>query len=204
MSGVSSPLVIAILAAGGSRRLGRPKQLEPIGDAGERLVHRQCRVACEAAIGPVGLVVGAYADACRSAVADLDVTLLPNPDWAEGLSRSLACAVAFARDRQAGGLLILLGDQYAIDVADLRAVARTWHEHGMRSVVAARLRDNDPESVGPPAVFPSACFDALCKLQGDVGAKAILAGLSPISIDLARARLDLDTDTDASAARAAT
>src|SRR5436190_14165465 len=75
--------LIAILAAGASRRLGQPKQLVAIGD--EPLLRRQCRVALESRIGPVTIILGCRADQCATALAGLAVAVRRNDQWDEGI-----------------------------------------------------------------------------------------------------------------------
>ena len=60
---VDDRLVLAILAAGASRRLGQPKQLVSL--EGELLLRRQCRIALEAQIGRVAVILG-----CRRVTDD--------------------------------------------------------------------------------------------------------------------------------------
>ncbi|HEX8897614.1 MAG TPA: NTP transferase domain-containing protein, partial [Chthoniobacterales bacterium] len=56
-----------VLAAGGSSRLGQPKQLLTF--RGETLIRHAVRAAAEAGCDPVILVVGAMSDTIRSEVA---------------------------------------------------------------------------------------------------------------------------------------
>jgi len=81
-----------VLAAGGSRRLGHPKQL--LTQGGEPLLRRCARLAL--ATGPKRLVVvlGANADRMRETVRDLPLEIALNPDWAEGMAGSLQAAAA--------------------------------------------------------------------------------------------------------------
>ena len=76
-----------VLAAGGSRRLGKPKQL--VRRHGQSLVRRTVTAALGAGCAPVVVVLGAHADAVRVALAGLDVVTLVNPDWRTGLASSL-------------------------------------------------------------------------------------------------------------------
>ena len=191
---MSESLLVAILAAGGSRRLGRPKQLELLD--GETLIHRQCRIAIEAKIGDVVVVVGNEQAACTAAVEDLPATPIVNGAWADGMSTSLHAVVHVAHDRNAAALLVLLCDQYGVTSADLRRLVATWSDR-RAATVAARHDD----AAGPPAIFPRTDFTALLGLRGDAGARGLLSQPGTVVIDLVGAGLDVDDERDANALR---
>src|SRR5436189_3262943 len=106
---MSSELLVAILAAGASRRLGQPKQLVLID--GEPMLRRQCRVALQARVGSVMAILGCHVERCSATIADLGVLTRVNEQWNEGLGSSLRTAAGAAIEMQAAGLLVLHGDQ---------------------------------------------------------------------------------------------
>ena len=75
-----------MLAAGESKRLGRPKQLVDI--AGTPLVHHVAERCLALRGGPVGVVVGANAAAVEQALGDLRVARIANGAWQEGIASS--------------------------------------------------------------------------------------------------------------------
>jgi len=97
-----------ILAAGGSSRFGRPKQLLPFG--GEPLIARITRTVLLSQAKPVGIVLGSHASLCESALAGFDVRIIHNPRWEEGMSTSIQAGVA-AIGTQVDALVIALCDQ---------------------------------------------------------------------------------------------
>jgi CTP:molybdopterin cytidylyltransferase MocA len=190
-------VVVAVLAAGASRRLGRPKQLEPIG--GEPLLRRQCRCALAAEIGEVVAVLGCNADQYQRVINDLRVVVRVNRGWAEGQAASLRCAVRAARST-GSALLVLLCDQYRIVAEDLRALYDTWLRSPERACVS-----RDSEYVGSPAILPARYHDQLLRLRGDVGARSVLyrPDRRPPSEQInPRATYDLDCWEDARRAQA--
>src|SRR3954463_11023566 len=106
---MSDELLIAILAAGASRRLGRPKQLVEFN--GEALVRRQCRIAIEAAIGPVVVVLGCHHDQVAAVVSDLRLQLVINDEWEEGLAASVRAATRAGIAASAAAVLLYHCDQ---------------------------------------------------------------------------------------------
>jgi molybdenum cofactor cytidylyltransferase len=123
---VSPDLLVVILAAGASRRLGSAKQLVSIG--GETLLRRQCRCALEAGVGPVLLVLGRDSDQHKRVVADLPIDVRVNDAWQEGIAATLRLAASVAIIRRVA-LLVLPCDQYRITPSDLRTLRDTWRLH---------------------------------------------------------------------------
>lgn len=188
-SGIAAPrLLVAVLAAGVSRRLGRPKQLVDIG--GESLLRRQCRMAIASGVGPVVAILGCRADDCELEVANLPLTCRFNPTWTEGLASSIREAVRAADDACADGLLLVHVDQYRLAPSDLVALLTAWSERPLAACAAAY-----GECTGPPAIFGRRHFTSLRTLEGDVGARRILGTLAPEElrrIQVDHASVDLD------------
>jgi molybdenum cofactor cytidylyltransferase len=180
------PVLIAIFAAGASRRLGTPKQFVCIDN--QPLVRRQAQTAIDAAIGPVLVITGCHADKTAASVADLPVTVIHNNEWEEGLAASVRTASREAIACQAAGLMIVHCDQYALTAADLQTLHAAWR----RTPAAACLSRAD-DHLGPPSILPAVSLPQLLKLAGDRGPRAILSGLvEVVDIPIPNARFDLD------------
>jgi CTP:molybdopterin cytidylyltransferase MocA len=187
-------LVAIVLAAGGSRRLGRPKQL--LAFHGESLVRRAARAALESGADETLVVVGAHAERVAQGVGDLAVRVVQNPDWEEGLASSIRAGVAAARQttEPLDALLLCLADQPLVDSAVLAELIRAWKEG------AATVACGHPDGPGVPALFsrPSD-LEALASLEGDRGARGLLrtsdtGGLRVIPC--AAAAIDIDSEED--------
>jgi len=188
---LSPDLLVVILAAGASRRLGRAKQLVSIG--GEPLLRRQCRCALRARIGRVLVVVGCDGDQHRRVIADLPVEVRVNDEWQEGIAATLRHAVGVAIVRRAA-LLVLPCDQYRITPNDLRTLHDVW-----RLVPSAACVSRWHDYAGPPAVLPIQCYEEILALRGDTGARALLyhpKRLRPLEVANLRATYDLDSPED--------
>jgi len=109
------PIAAVILAAGGSRRLGRPKQLEPWGDT-NLLGHVVARTS-EFPVEEVWVVVGYEADRIL-AETDLGTAgVVENPEWEEGIASSIRVGLdALTRLSRCDQALIVIGDQPAVPV----------------------------------------------------------------------------------------
>jgi molybdenum cofactor cytidylyltransferase len=112
------------------------------------------------------------------------------PEHAEGLSASMRAAAAQAgSDPAVDRLLVMLVDQYAVDVAWLRSLLALADAHPLR-MVASRY-----DGVrGVPAVFPRTAFAALAALRGDQGARTLLRD-EPEPIDYVAPHPPGDVDT---------
>ncbi len=190
MAVAASSIGALLIAAGGSTRLGQPKQLVDV--RGEPMVRRQARLLLALQPACVVVVTGAAGTDVAAAVNGLEVTRIHNPDWAEGMGRSIACGIRAMPERVRGALLLLV-DQYRLEAEDLHALIERWSE--------------DPQSValagwdgerGPPTLFPRSLFERLSRLSGDQGARPVLKrfrGRQQV-VPLPNAAVDLDTAAD--------
>lgn len=183
---------VVILAAGGSVRLGQPKQLLRRG--GESLVARMVRLAEATRPTRVMMVVGAHADAVIGAVHEPHLEVLINPQWQEGLASSLryaACALA----RESAPTLILGCDQVALESDHL---LRLIDGYAARGCAVTRLG----EVRGLPVMVPADVLAKALELRGDVGLRAVLRERARIfELDAAELGLDVDTPEDVETAR---
>ncbi len=183
MSG-GARVAAVVLAAGFSRRLGRPKQTLELG--GETLVERAVRVAGEAGLSPV-IVVVAEAKAGTRLVAMVVV----NGEAVEGMAASIRCGVGRARELEVVGIVLMTCDQVAVRAEHLRLLVED-ESRMTGSRYAGR--------VGIPAYFPAAQFEDLLRLRGDVGARALLKEAHSVVAE--ELSLDVDTEGDLERARA--
>ena len=181
-----------MLAAGASRRLGRPKQLVRIG--AEPLVARAVRLAASLAPLWIGVVVGARAGAVAAALRDAPAELVHARRWRAGLSASLAAGVRRA-PRAARRLLVLTVDQWQVGRPDLVRLLAAARRRPAAAAYAGRL--------GVPAVFPRALWGELAALDGDRGAREVLLRHRATAVPVPAAVHDLDTPAELAALRAA-
>jgi molybdenum cofactor cytidylyltransferase len=158
-----------ILAAGGSRRLGRPKQLEPWGSE-TTLLGAVVDRARSFGLGELWVVLGAELDAVIEQVDLENCGVIENPEWEEGLASSLRVGLdALTRMSKADDVLILLGDQPGIDpdVVDELVIAK---KRSKRMAVVPKYR----YTWGNPVLVDRSLWPRLISLSGDEGAKRIL------------------------------
>lgn len=118
-------LAAIILAAGASRRMGRPKALLPLG--GETFIGRMTRVYGEVC-DPVVLVLGAGAGAIQAHLGAVASTrVLVNERWPLGQLTSLQCALGVL-DPAIGACLFTPVDCPRVRPDTIRALARELGE----------------------------------------------------------------------------
>jgi CTP:molybdopterin cytidylyltransferase MocA len=193
MTGADAPpIAVAILAAGASTRLGRPKQLVPW--RGTTLLHHAARSALDAAVGPVWVILGSEAERCAAALAGLDVRVFRHDGWSEGMGSTIRVAAEAAlSDPGIGAVLVMTCDQPEVAADDLRRLAEEYRRSGAAVVASAYAG-----TVGIPALFGRSQFEVLAALRGDQGARSVLAaqGDRLVSVPCEAAAFDVDTERD--------
>jgi molybdenum cofactor cytidylyltransferase len=185
--------VIILLAAGESRRLGRPKQL--LVRDGEPLLTKTLHTAYGLGGQPVIVVLGAHADRMIPLLEDKGVHIVRNSDWAEGMASSVRCGVQAATDNfpEADGVIIIVCDQPGLETQTLRGLIDLQRTTG-RPVAASSYAGR----LGTPAIFHRSVFPELLTLSGDQGARQLLQQLGPqvAVLSFEEGALDIDTEED--------
>jgi len=191
------PVDVLVLAAGRASRMGDTGSSKPAPHkllaefGGVPLIRQSARTALQSGARNVHVVVGYRATEMREALAGLDVNIVDNPDFEDGMASSLRHGIVALR-QGAAGVLILLADMPAIDAAHLQRMLHVFGEAGGPCIVRAV----SGEVRGNPVILPRETFEAIGVLEGDVGARQIIAasGLPVRDIDIGDAAL-LDVDT---------
>ena len=179
-----------ILAAGGSERLGRPKQL--LDWNGQPFIVQVVGNAISAGLDPVIVVTGADEEKVVHAVGGLPVNFIHNPHWAGGQSTSMKAGLA-ALPQNCDRAMFLLSDQPQISPLLIRALIER-HNEQRAPITAPMIR----ERRGNPVLFGSETFAALSAITGDQGGREVF---NQFKVDWLswiddRALLDVDQDGD--------
>jgi molybdenum cofactor cytidylyltransferase len=186
-------LYTVVLAAGGSRRLGQPKQL--LKTRQQTLLIRALAKAHSVTPGRVVVVLGAHRLRLRQTLRRWPgpaTRVVHNGRWHTGMASSLRSGLA-ALPRNCTASLLILVDQPAIKVSALRRLARIARTHP-RKLVAAWYNGH----AGVPAVVPRRYWRELRKLSGDQGARSILRarGAELLKVPMPEAAWDIDAPAD--------
>ncbi|MGH9023676.1 MAG: nucleotidyltransferase family protein [Acidimicrobiia bacterium] len=193
-------LAVAVLAAGRGSRLGgeTPKPLALL--QGRPLVAHALDAALRSGLRPVFLVVGHRGEEV-AAEAGPGVSVVPNPRWEGGLSTSLAAAIAaVAENHEIDGLAVGLADQPGLGPESYRRLASA-HQQG--AVVAVATYDGVR---GHPVMLGRPVWEEALALEGDAGARSLLARPEVVEVpcDGTGAAADVDTPADLAALEALT
>jgi len=170
---VHEPIAGIILAAGGSTRFGKSKQL--LDWKGQPFVRAVAITALEAGLAPVIVVVGANSEKVEEAVADLNVVIVRNDEWKNGQGSSIKAGIAALTPAPlpkgegiSGACIFLLADQPQITTSIIRALVEK-HAEGLYPIVAPMVLDQRAN----PVLFDRVTFSDLLGIEGDVGGRAI-------------------------------
>jgi molybdenum cofactor cytidylyltransferase len=178
-----------VLAAGRSSRMApRNKLLESIG--GEPMVRRVVANALASGARPVLVVTGHEAAAVTTALRGLDVTLVANPAYAEGLSTSLRAGLS-ALPAGIDGALICLGDMPEVGGPVLCALMAAFTGTSAICVPVHHGRR------GNPVLWGSRYFAEMMGLTGDAGAKSLMERHAEHLIEVEAATDSIFADVDA-------
>ncbi len=184
-------LAAIVLAAGRSTRMGGPNKL--VAEINGRPL---VRIAAEEALAsqarPVIVVTGHQRERVAAALEGLDVVLAHNPDFAAGLSTSLKAGIA-AVPPDADGAIVALGDMPQVDA---RLIDRLLAEFDPEKGALVVIPTIDGKR-GNPVVWSRRFFSELAALEGDVGARHLIASypeaVTEVPLTGTAALVDVDT-----------
>ena len=188
-----------ILAAGRSSRMGGPhKLLETVG--GQPLVRRSAEAILASKASPVIVVTGHRAEDVAHALDGLDVTCVHNPDYAQGLSTSMALGLS-ALPGDIAGAAICLADMPGVDAALIDRLAVAFGDAAEGAIVVPTVEGKR----GNPVIWARRYFKALSSVSGDVGGRALIgenpSSVVEVAVDSDAALADIDTPEALEAAR---
>ncbi len=182
-------LVGVILAAGGSARLGYPKQLLPFREVS--FLRAATLKALGSGLKTVYVVLGYQAERIAREVEDLPVILLQNELWSSGQSSSVKLALQEIQNlKPIGGILFLPVDQPFLSTETLNGLIKLHSLHCGSTIIP--YFEDQP---GAPVLFDADHFNQLGSIQGDKGGRSILKEIStvPFMIHNKLELLDIDT-----------
>jgi molybdenum cofactor cytidylyltransferase len=184
---------LVLLAAGGSTRLGAPKQMLPY--QGRSLLRHAAEVAVASLCQPIIVVLGANAERLQQEVDQLPVRVVENLRWAEGMSTSVGAGIEalIGVSEPIEAAVFMLCDQPFASSQIINEIVKAYTSTG-KPIVASQYR----EALGVPALFSRPLFSELTALSGDQGAKKVIAQHihEVFGIAFPGGAIDIDTPKD--------
>lgn len=178
-----------ILAAGGSTRLGRPKQL--LDWFGKTFIQHLVEITHQAKLDPVIVVTGSNREAVEKAISDSDVVIAYNENWPAGQSSSMQAGCRVLHNYQVDSFIIFLCDQPQVPVELIERMIGESDRLDLDIVATAVLG-----KICPPTLFKKKCIDGIMSLKGDQGGRALFKTYRTEILDWQDARLLQDSDTE--------
>jgi CTP:molybdopterin cytidylyltransferase MocA len=182
-----------VLAAGGSTRMGRAKQLAELD--GRPLLEHVLLALQDAPVDRVMVALGASADEVRARVDLRGATPLVVQDWARGMGHVLASALAVVPADPPSAIVLLLGDQPLVSGRAVARLVEAWRT-GAGPVVTAAYGGRP----GHPKLFDHRLLPELLRLDGDGGARDLLAAhpewVHPVEVGGLGIDADVDEEAD--------
>jgi len=179
-----------VLAAGQARRMGSNKLLAELG--GKPMVARVVEQVRAAQVDPVVVVTGHQAEQVHAALAGQPVTFTHNPDYAVGLSTSLAAGIA-ALPADVDGAVVCLGDMPRVTRRHLDQLIAAFNPLEGRAICVPTVGGKR----GNPVLWAKQFFPEMRQVAGDTGAKFLIGAhadlVCEVPIDDDGVLLDIDT-----------
>ena len=178
-----------ILAAGASRRMGRPKQMLEF--EGQTLLRRAVTTAVDSVCRPIVVVLGANADLMKVHLHGQPVMIADNAQWTTGMGSSIRAGIALLQHADAA--MIFLCDQPLVTTASLDRLVASHFQSGA-PVTAASYAG----ATGTPAIFSASIFSELSQMDPAHGGRAVIQRYRDrLNVfPLLEAQMDVDTEED--------
>jgi len=186
-------IAVVVLAAGGSTRLGRPKQLVEF--KGKTLLEHTMDKVDMLGFQTKVLVLGSNQDKIQQKISTDGFKVITNPNWEQGMASSIkrGLEAALAKENELDHILFLVSDQPFLERVNLIKLVHTQLTKNPKATYS-KYGDN----IGVPAIFGKAAFPLLLQLEGDEGAKKLihLEEFNFCTETLKNGGFDVDTEED--------
>ncbi len=182
---------IIILAAGNSSRMGEPKQLMKF--KSKTFLQHIIEESKEANLNPVICVTGYQSDQISKAIAGMNVIIVNNEQWSEGMGTGISAGIKEALQSDLDSVILAVSDQPYVS-SGLFAKMLTLKDKSGKKIVASSYAG----TLGTPVLFDKEYFNQLISLHGNQGAKNIVhMNMSDVvTVKFEKGSIDIDTKED--------
>ena len=184
---------IVILAAGGSKRLGKPKQL--LNYKNEVLLQRAINASSGSSVQSIVLVLGAAFEAIINEIDTKGLHVIKNEEWQKGIASSISMGINALHEIKSlpDAVILMVCDQPFINSSILDELIATQKSTG-KPIICSTYEN----TIGIPALFYKDFFQQLLEMEGDTGAKKIMQQYPDLlaKVPFPLGNIDIDTLDD--------
>jgi len=186
-------MLSAILLAGGkSRRMGKLKQLMPLGKS--TILEQAIDNLLSSTADEVIVVVGYKAEEITKAIAAKPVKIIVNPNYQQGMSTSIITGLILV-DPRVEAVMLALGDQPMVDSQTIDQLIAEFYNHD-KGIALPTYKGKR----GHPVIFATKYKAELLELKGDIGAREIIErhpeDILEVAVGSEGVITDIDTEED--------
>ena len=187
------PMLSAILlAAGESKRMGKPKQLMPMGKS--TLLEQAIDNLLNSSVDETIVVVGHKAAEITKKIANRPLKIAINPDYRNGMSTSIIAGLILVNPRSQA-VMLALADQPLVESQTINQLIEAFNNHDKGITVPTHRGKR-----GHPVIFDIKYKAELFKLKGDIGGREIIQNhpddVLKVAVDSESVISDIDTQDD--------
>jgi molybdenum cofactor cytidylyltransferase len=188
------PVSAILLAAGRASRMGKLKQLMPLGDS--TILEQTLDNLLGSHLTEVIVVLGYKAEEIVKRLSGKPVKVVVNPLYRKGMSTSIAAGLKFL-DSQAQAVMLVLGDQPYVDSPTINRLLDAFSSK-KKGIAIPTYRGRR----GHPLIFARKYQAPLSHLSGDIGGREIIKqhpkDVLEVPVKCEGIVIDIDTPTPAS------
>jgi len=157
-----------LLAAGESRRMGKPNKLEMDAN-GITLLRRTAKILLESGIQELVVVIGHEADKTRPLIEDLPLKIVMNNDYHKGQMTSVYKGLE-SLSQVSDGVMVCLSDQPLLETLDINIIIDAFEKCSAGSVLVPTYEGKR----GNPIIFAQEQRAAILKGQKNLGCRRLI------------------------------
>ena len=181
-----------LLAAGESKRMGKLKQLMPLGNS--TIVEQTIDNLLNSKVSEVIIVLGYKAEEIKRKLIIKPVKIALNPVYHQGMSTSIITGLNLV-DERARAVMLALADQPFIDSQTINRLIDEFCDHNQGIVIPTYQSRR-----GHPVIFAIKYKEELSGLKGDIGGRQIIEhhpdDVLEVAVDSPGINIDIDTTDD--------
>lgn len=185
----AAPVSAILLAAGKSSRMGKLKQLMPLGES--TMLEQTLDNLLSSKAAEVIVVLGYKAEEVMKRLSGKPVKVVVNPLYRKGMGSSIAAGLKFV-DSQAQAVMLVMGDQPYVDSPTINRLIDAFSSN--KKGIAIPTHNGQR---GHPLIFALKYQAQLSHLSGDIGGREIIKqhpeDVLEVPVDCEGIVIDIDT-----------